>query len=165
MGTGEVSGWFRKLENKYNAYSVTDDEGAKIGTVDATYVNEAGQRAYVAVRRRLAGQLDTETFDLVTFSSYGIRERGPYLSQTRLTVGEATWKRITRGMVEVLVGGEVYRGQHRPYRRCQGHRPRPLGIRRPARLPRGRGDELALRSELRTPPAQARERPRGGGGQ
>jgi hypothetical protein len=50
---------------------------------------------------------DTETFDLVTFSSYEVRERGPYLGETRLTVGEATWKRITRGMVEVLVGGEV----------------------------------------------------------
>jgi hypothetical protein len=50
---------------------------------------------------------DTEIFDLVTFSSYGIRERRPYLGETRLTVGEATWKRITRGMVEVLVGGEV----------------------------------------------------------
>jgi hypothetical protein len=50
---------------------------------------------------------NTETFDLVAFSSYGIRERGPYLGETRLTVGEATWKRITRGMVEVLVGGEV----------------------------------------------------------
>ena len=49
---------------------------------------------------------DTETFDLVAFSSYEVRERGPYLGETRLTVGEATWKRITRGMVEVLVGGE-----------------------------------------------------------
>ena len=50
---------------------------------------------------------NTETFDLVAFSSYGIRERGPYLGETRLTVGEATWKRITKGMVEVLVGGGV----------------------------------------------------------
>ena len=49
----------------------------------------------------------TETFDLVTFSSYEVRERGPYLGETRLTVGEATWKRITKGMFEVLVGGEV----------------------------------------------------------
>jgi hypothetical protein len=49
----------------------------------------------------------TETFDLVDFSSYEIRERGPYLGETRLTLGEATWKRITRGMVEGLVGGEV----------------------------------------------------------
>ena len=50
---------------------------------------------------------DTETFDLVDFSSYEVRERGPYLGETRLTVGEATWKRITRSMVEVLVGAEV----------------------------------------------------------
>ncbi len=50
---------------------------------------------------------DTETFGLVGFSSYEVRERGPYLGETRLTVGEATWKRITRGMVEVLVGGQV----------------------------------------------------------
>ncbi len=50
---------------------------------------------------------DTETFDLVTFFSYEVRERGPYLGETRLMVGEATWKRITRGMVEVLVGREV----------------------------------------------------------
>jgi hypothetical protein len=47
---------------------------------------------------------DTETFDLVTFSGYEVRERGPYLGETRLTLGEATWKHITRGMVEVLIG-------------------------------------------------------------
>ena len=50
---------------------------------------------------------DTETFDLVAFSSYEVTERGPYLGETRLTVGEATWKRVTRGMVEVLVGAEL----------------------------------------------------------
>jgi hypothetical protein len=49
----------------------------------------------------------TETFDLVDFSSYEFTERGPYSGETRLTVGEATWKRITRGMVEVLVGKKV----------------------------------------------------------
>jgi hypothetical protein len=49
----------------------------------------------------------TETFDLVVFSSYEVRDRRPYMGETRLTVGEATWKRITKGMVEVLVGGEV----------------------------------------------------------
>ena len=42
---------------------------------------------------------NTETFDLVTISTYEVRERGPYLGETRLTLGEATWKRITRGMV------------------------------------------------------------------
>ena len=50
---------------------------------------------------------DAETFALVDFSSYEVTERGPYLGETRLTLGEATWKRITKGMVEVLVGGEV----------------------------------------------------------
>jgi hypothetical protein len=50
---------------------------------------------------------DTQTFDLAAFSSYEVRERGPYLGEPRLTVEEATWKRITRSMVEVLVGAEV----------------------------------------------------------
>jgi len=49
----------------------------------------------------------SETFDLVAFSSYEVRERAPYMGETRLTLGEATWKRITRDMVEVLVGGKV----------------------------------------------------------
>jgi hypothetical protein len=49
----------------------------------------------------------TETFDLVAFSTYEVKERAPYLGETRLSVGEATWKRITRSMVEVLVGEEV----------------------------------------------------------
>jgi hypothetical protein len=49
----------------------------------------------------------TETFDLVAFSSYEVKERAPYIGETRLSLGDATWKRITRGMVEVLVGREV----------------------------------------------------------
>jgi hypothetical protein len=43
----------------------------------------------------------------VTFSSYEVRGRAPYMGEMRLSLGVATWKRITRGMVEVLVGGEV----------------------------------------------------------
>jgi hypothetical protein len=43
----------------------------------------------------------------VAFSSYEVKERAPYMGETRLSVGEATWKRITRDMVEVLVGREV----------------------------------------------------------
>jgi hypothetical protein len=49
----------------------------------------------------------TETFDLVAFSSYEVKERAPYMGETHLSLGEASWKRITRGMVEALVGGEV----------------------------------------------------------
>jgi hypothetical protein len=33
---------------------------------------------------------DTETFDLVAFSSYEVMERAPYLGETRFIVGEAT---------------------------------------------------------------------------
>jgi hypothetical protein len=29
------------------------------------------------------------------------------MGETRLSLGGANWKRITRGMVELLVGGEV----------------------------------------------------------
>lgn len=57
MSEGEVSGSFRKLEDRYSGYDVVDEDGDKIGTVDTTYVNEAGQQEYVAVRRGLAGLL------------------------------------------------------------------------------------------------------------
>jgi hypothetical protein len=36
-----------------------------------------------------------------------VPEWGRDLGEMRLTVSEARWKRITRGMVEVLVGAEV----------------------------------------------------------
>ena len=55
----------------------------------------------------LSTEGDTETFDLLTFSSYEVTERAPYLCETRLSVGEAKWKGITRGMVEALVGMEM----------------------------------------------------------
>jgi hypothetical protein len=48
-----------------------------------------------------------ETFELVGFSSYEIEERAPYLGETRARIGGATWKRLDRGGVEVLVGGKV----------------------------------------------------------
>ena len=48
-----------------------------------------------------------ETFALVTFSSYGVTESAPYLGETRAWIGDATWKRLDRTSVEVLVGGKV----------------------------------------------------------
>ena len=48
-----------------------------------------------------------ETFDLVVFSSYEVTERAPYLDETRAWIGDATWKRLDRATVEVLVGGKV----------------------------------------------------------
>ncbi len=49
----------------------------------------------------------SETFELVVFSSYEVKERAPYLGETRLTVGEPAWKTLDRGSVEALVGQEV----------------------------------------------------------
>jgi hypothetical protein len=48
-----------------------------------------------------------ERFELVVFSSYEVVERAPYLGETRAWIGDATWKRLDRATVEVLVGGKV----------------------------------------------------------
>jgi hypothetical protein len=48
-----------------------------------------------------------ETFELVVFPSHEVKERAPYLGETRLTIGEPTWKTLDREAVEVLVGREV----------------------------------------------------------
>jgi hypothetical protein len=45
-----------------------------------------------------------EKFELVVFSSYKVEERAPYLRETRAWLGKATWKRLDRATVEVLVG-------------------------------------------------------------
>jgi hypothetical protein len=49
----------------------------------------------------------SETFELVVFSSYEVKERAPYLGETRLTIGEPVWKALDRESVEALVGQEV----------------------------------------------------------
>jgi hypothetical protein len=46
----------------------------------------------------------SETFELVVFSSYELKEMAPYLGETRLTLGEPTWKSLDRESVEALVG-------------------------------------------------------------
>jgi hypothetical protein len=48
-----------------------------------------------------------ETLELVVFSSYEVIERAPYLGETRAWIGDATWKRLDRAIVEVLVGDKV----------------------------------------------------------
>jgi hypothetical protein len=50
----------------------------------------------------------SETFELVVFSSYEVKERAPYLGETRLTVGEPAWKKLDRKSVEALVEEELY---------------------------------------------------------
>ena len=48
-----------------------------------------------------------DTFDLVTFSDYEVRERAPYLGQSRRWIGEPSWQRLDRATVETLVGGKL----------------------------------------------------------
>jgi len=49
----------------------------------------------------------SETFELVVFSSYEVKERAPYLGETNLTIGEPTWKLLDHEAVEALVGQAV----------------------------------------------------------
>ena len=48
-----------------------------------------------------------ETFELVVFSNYEVKERAPYLGETRAWIGDATWKTLDRTAVELLVGRKV----------------------------------------------------------
>ena len=49
----------------------------------------------------------SETFELVVFSSYDVKERAPYLGETRLTIGKPTWNSLNRESVEALIGEKV----------------------------------------------------------
>ena len=42
----------------------------------------------------------SETFELVVFSSYEVKEWAPYLGETKLTIGEPAWKILDREAVE-----------------------------------------------------------------
>ena len=44
---------------------------------------------------------------MVVFSSYKVEERAPYLGKRRAWTGDATWKRLERPTVEVLIGEKV----------------------------------------------------------
>ncbi|MDP8953236.1 MAG: PRC-barrel domain-containing protein [Actinomycetota bacterium] len=61
MGTGRSGGLFRKLAERYSGYDVYDLDGDKIGSVDATYVNESNQREYIAVSGGLSGLIPGTT--------------------------------------------------------------------------------------------------------
>jgi hypothetical protein len=49
----------------------------------------------------------SETFELVVFSSYEVKQRKPYRGVTILSIGEPTWKTLGRQAVEALVGQAV----------------------------------------------------------
>jgi len=48
-----------------------------------------------------------ETFELVIFSNYVVTGRAPYLGETRVWIGDATWMRLDRATVETSVRGKV----------------------------------------------------------
>ena len=46
----------------------------------------------------------TETFDLVTFDSYEVQERAPYLRERGVRLGTPRWKPLDRATMEALIG-------------------------------------------------------------
>ncbi len=50
----------------------------------------------------------TETFEMVLFDSYEVRERrAPYLGDRAVEIGNPTWKPLDRPTVETLVGESI----------------------------------------------------------
>ena len=49
MGRERDTEHLRRVEQRYDGYDVVDIDQDKIGSVDATYVNESNQREYIAV--------------------------------------------------------------------------------------------------------------------
>ena len=72
MSSGEISGRFRRVEDRYNRYDVVDLDGDKIGTVDHTYVSESDQREYVAVSRGLTGLLPGTRSSIIPLEVYAV---------------------------------------------------------------------------------------------
>ena len=71
------------------------------------YHKLASQPVWIEHYPKEATDVHSETFELVVFSSYEVKERAPYLGETRLTIGEPVWKTLERESVEALVGEEV----------------------------------------------------------
>jgi hypothetical protein len=71
------------------------------------YHKLASQPVWVEHYPKEATDGHSETFELVVFSSYEVKERAPYLGETRLTIGEPVWKSLDRESVEALMGEVV----------------------------------------------------------
>jgi hypothetical protein len=57
VGEQRNVGAFRKVEERYSGYDVVDIDHDKIGSVNATYVNETNQQEYIAVSGGLSSLL------------------------------------------------------------------------------------------------------------
>jgi hypothetical protein len=71
------------------------------------YHKLASQPVWIEHYPKEATDGHSETFELVVFLSYEVKERAPYLGETRLTIGEPVWKTLDRESVEALIGEEV----------------------------------------------------------
>jgi hypothetical protein len=72
------------------------------------YHKLASQPVWIEHYPKEATDGHSETFELVVFSSWEVvKERAPYLGETKLTIGEPVWKELDRASVEALVGEEV----------------------------------------------------------
>jgi hypothetical protein len=57
VGEERNAGVLRKVEKRYGGFDVQDIDGQRIGSVDATYVNEDTQQEYIAVSGGLSAMI------------------------------------------------------------------------------------------------------------
>ncbi len=113
MGASRGTGGFRSVADRYDGYTVVDAEGDKIGTVDNTYVNEATQSEYVAVRRGLAGLIPGTGSSIVPMDICAI-------DNTSRTIQASTHQDAVKNSPSLSSGQEMtseYEGQVRNYYR------------------------------------------------
>ena len=113
MSMSRDPGSFRQVEGRYDGYSVVDADGDKIGTVDTTYVNEAGQREYIAVRRGLAGLIPGTGSSIIPMDIWAV-------DNTSRTVQVSTHKDTVKNSPSLSTNQQLtpeYEGQVRSYYR------------------------------------------------
>ena len=113
MSMSRDPGSFRQVEGRYDGYSVVDADGDKIGTVDTTYVNEAGQREYIAVRRGLAGLIPGTGSSIIPMDIWAV-------DNTSRTVRVSTHKDTVKNSPPLSTNQQLtpeYEGQVRSYYR------------------------------------------------
>lgn len=104
-----------------------DEEQDAVVVICTELANNPGESATNAVRRVAAEVIEShrlptplvwiehhpsetingrsETFEMVLFDSYEVRERqAPYLGDRAIEIGSLTWKPLDRATVEMLVG-------------------------------------------------------------
>jgi hypothetical protein len=113
MGASRGTGSFRRVDDRYDGYSVVDADGDKIGTVDTTYVDEANQREYVAVRRGLAGLIPGTGSSIIPMDLCAV-------DNTSRTIQASTHKDAVKNSPSLSTNQELtseYEGQIRSYYR------------------------------------------------